>query len=426
MLLECVCVGVAVTVIVLQLVLVGVCYLMPVFSVLCCQIVVIRLCVRIVFQLLCSLLPHWDLFLFAPLLWIIFPGGSAAHSRPCATRSFHQNMHMSPSVVLIVNSRKRNPVLFDMTERSDHTMDSASAPTVQELLSLNNARMDQQEEHLLNTGRAVQALVAQVSELTLQLQQLRSPTAPPTPPSPPQLTNTEHLPEPRLPTPEPYAGEPKLCRAFLTKCSMFFSLQPRTFATESSKVALVLTLLSGRAALWGTAVWALSDEMKRVFDRAVVGREAARMLTDLRQGNRMVSDCSIEFCTLAAECRWNEQAQWDVFLHGLADRIQKEIFTLELPADLDGLIDLAHRVDARLQRLDQFCSNTQVSDFSANPVTASTNTVSPAFDQEPMQVGRARLSREERERRRAKGLCLYCGATGHFLANCLVKGTARQ
>ncbi|KAL0185787.1 hypothetical protein M9458_017457, partial [Cirrhinus mrigala] len=185
-------------------------------------------------------------------------------------------------------------------------------PTVQELLSVNNARMDQQEEHLLNTGRAVQALVAQVSELTSQLQQLRSPAAPPTPLSPPPLTNTEHLPEPRLPTPELYAGEPKLCRAFLTKCSMFFSLQPRTFATESSKVALVLTLLSGRAALWGTAVWenqhpccssflALSEEMKRVFDRAVVGREAARMLTDLRQGNRSVSDYSIEFRTLAAD-----------------------------------------------------------------------------------------------------------------------------
>ncbi|KAI2653739.1 Transposon Tf2-9 polyprotein [Labeo rohita] len=142
------------------------------------------------------------------------------------------------------------------------------------------------------------------------------------------------------------------------------------------------------------------------------------MLTDLRQGNRTVSDYSTEFRKLAAECRWNEQAQWDVFLHGLADRIQREIFTLELPADLDGLIDLALRVDARLQRRDQLCSNTLASDFSASPVTASTNTVSPAFDQEPMQVGRARLSREERERQRAKGLCLYCGAAGHFLVNC--------
>ncbi len=94
----------------------------------------------------------------------------------------------------------------------------------------------------------------------------------------------------------------------------------------------MLTLLTGRAALWGTAVWEnqdpccasfqdLSAEMRRVFDRAVAGREAARMLADLQQGQRSVSDFSIEFRTLAAESQWNEEAQWDMFLHGLADRV---------------------------------------------------------------------------------------------------------
>ncbi len=73
--------------------------------------------------------------------------------------------------------------------------------------------------------------------------------------------------------------------------------------------------------------------MRRVFDRALVGREAARMLADLRQGERSVSD---------------EKAQWDMFLHGLADRIQQEIYTVELPTGLDELVDLASRVDARL------------------------------------------------------------------------------
>ncbi len=101
---------------------------------------------------------------------------------------------------------------------------------------------------MLATGRAVQALVAQVSELTTQIQQLRMPTAPLPPPVPPALLHSTTQREPRLPAPEAYNGEPDLCRAFLEKCSMFFSLQPQTFATEESKVALVLTLLSGRAA----------------------------------------------------------------------------------------------------------------------------------------------------------------------------------
>jgi hypothetical protein len=126
----------------------------------------------------------------------------------------------------------------------------------------------------------------------------------------------------------------------------------------------MITLLAGRAALWGTTVWeqkhhccssfqSFSEELKKVFDRASSGREAARELAELRQGDRSVTDYSIEFRTLAAECKWNHDAQWDMFRHGLADRIINEIYTQELPTSLDGLIDLAIRVDARLQRRGQ-------------------------------------------------------------------------
>ncbi len=313
-------------------------------------------------------------------------------------------------------------------------MDSAETRGLQELLAGNNVRMNLQEENMLNTGRAVQALVAQVSELTTQVQLLRSPAAPPTPPSFSIPGNHSPQHEPRLPAPEMYAGDPNLCRAFLTKCSQFFSLQPLTFATEVSRVALVLTLLSGRAALWGTAVWenrhpccssfhSLSQEMRRVFDRALVGREAARMLANLRQGEQSVSDYSIQFRTLAAECEWNEKAQWDMFLHGLADRIHQEIDVVELPLGLDELVDLALRVDARLQQRDLRGRRKLTPRY---PFFDTGDTVGHSSVDEPMQVGRARLSREERDRRRTRGLCLYCGAAGHFLVKCPVKDQARQ
>ncbi len=104
----------------------------------------------------------------------------------------------------------------------------------------------------------------------------------------------------------------------------------------------MLMLLSRQASLWATAMWenqhqccssfqALAEEMKRVFDRVVTGREAARLLVDLCQGVFSVSDYSIEFCTLADKCNWNEESQWDMFLHGLADRIQKEILCWNFP-----------------------------------------------------------------------------------------------
>ncbi|XP_026099788.1 protein LDOC1-like [Carassius auratus] len=87
-------------------------------------------------------------------------------------------------------------------------------------------------------------------------------------------------PEPRLPPPAFYSGEPQLCRSFLAKCSLYISLQPSLFTTEESKIAFIITLLTGRAASWGTTVWeqslpccasfqAFSEELKKVFDCAV-------------------------------------------------------------------------------------------------------------------------------------------------------------
>ncbi len=322
-------------------------------------------------------------------------------------------------------------------------MDPASASEIREILSNSNTRMDRQEEHMMATGRAVQALVTQVSDLTTQLQHLRTESAQAqqaaalNPPVVSPDVHTIRYTEPRLPAPTVYSGEPHLCRSFLTKCSLYIALQPSLFPTEKSKVALVITLLAGRAALWGTAVWdqkhlccssfnSFTEELKKVFDWAVSGREAARVLAELRQGDRTVTDYSIEFRTLAAECSWNIEAQWDMFLHGLADRIQDEVYSLELPPSLDGLIDLAIRVDARLRRREQRTLHkpvTNTEDFCFSP---SSDAVGHLLDPEPMQMGRARLTKTEKERRRINGLCLYCGAAGHIAAQCPVKAKARQ
>ncbi|XP_064796932.1 uncharacterized protein LOC135516509 [Oncorhynchus masou masou] len=66
--------------------------------------------------------------------------------------------------------------------------------------------MDQQEENISSTGRAVQALSTQVSQLTQQLQHLRGSAAPPTPAVQPAPPEPDSQLEPRLPTPEGYSG----------------------------------------------------------------------------------------------------------------------------------------------------------------------------------------------------------------------------
>ncbi len=312
---------------------------------------------------------------------------------------------------------------------------------LRDVLSKSNTRIERQEDQMMATGRAVQALVTQVSELTTQFQQLKTETAslqhPPAPNPPASVDQIVHSTEPRLPPPAFYSGEPQLCRSFLAKCSLYISLQPSSFPTEDSKVAFIITLLSGRAASWGTTVWeqklpccasfrSFSEELKKVFDHAASGREAARLLAELRQGDRTVTDYSIEFRTLAAECGWNSEAQWDMFLYGLSESIKDEIYSLDLPTGVDKLIDLAIQVDSRLRRRGQRIRRGLLATPPVHCSSIPGETVFSLPDSEPMQMGRSRLSQQEKQRRRERGLCLYCGAAGHIALQCPVKASTRQ
>ncbi|KAJ3604142.1 hypothetical protein NHX12_028883 [Muraenolepis orangiensis] len=53
----------------------------------------------------------------------------------------------------------------------------------------------------------------------------------------------------------------------------------------------------------------------------------------------------VDFRTRARLSDWNAAAQCDVFLTGLADYVKDELVPFDLPTSLDGLIELASRVD---------------------------------------------------------------------------------
>lgn len=109
---------------------------------------------------------------------------------------------------------------------------------------------------MLNNNEALRTLAKQVSDLTSVVQLLQA-ERPPEESSIANVSAVESVPvfkKSRLPTPAFYSGEPELCRSFLAKCSLFISLQPSSFPTEVSKVAFIITLLSGKVALWETTV----------------------------------------------------------------------------------------------------------------------------------------------------------------------------
>uniref|UniRef100_A0A8C5A820 DUF4939 domain-containing protein n=1 Tax=Gadus morhua TaxID=8049 RepID=A0A8C5A820_GADMO len=144
-------------------------------------------------------------------------------------------------------------------------MESADLDQVKAVLERQGALLGRHQAQLQTVEDSLGAIATSITDLAAQLQQVQLP---------------------RLPAPALYAGEPGTCRSFLSQCSLVFQLQPATFPSDRSRVAYVITLLAGRAREWGTAVWdsnspvclsyqAFIDEMKKVFDRSVHGRENA-------------------------------------------------------------------------------------------------------------------------------------------------------
>lgn len=101
-------------------------------------------------------------------------------------------------------------------------MDAVSASALMDIFKSCNTHMKRQDKQLMATGHVVQALVAQVSELTTQLQEFKTESAnQPTAPNPLAVSSAGRQVESCLPTPAMYSGEPQLCRSFVTKCSLF-------------------------------------------------------------------------------------------------------------------------------------------------------------------------------------------------------------
>lgn len=312
----------------------------------------------------------------------------------------------------------------------------ASGESVQAALAQQGALLEQHSSMLSSASHDFQMLSGRLAEIHNRMEQVAQAIGDrgASTSSTESLSGTER--EPHANNPPTYDGDVKSCRAFLSQCSLVFALQPRRYASEALKVAYVLTLLTGRARDWGMAVWdakhpccvtfkSFRTEMIKLFDRSVQGDLAAAELTRLTQGNSSVTDFAIKFRTLAVSSEWNDSAQRAQFLRGLNEHIQDEIASHDLPGSLEGTIDLALRVEARhRQRRARRSLHHLLSDPSLHVGDdVSSPSISPG---EPMQLGRLRLTAEEKQQRLVNGLCLYCGKPGHKALNCPAKGSARR
>ena len=241
----------------------------------------------------------------------------------------------------------------------------------------------------------------------------------------------------KLSPPIRFSGDSKACRGFLSQCTIHFELLPQYFLSDRAKIAYIISLLSGEALAWAAPLWELNDPVvsslpvflklfRNIFEEPARVSSAASALLRLRQESRSVGQYSLQFRIHSAELSWNNEALVATFLHGLSDRVKDELAGRTIPTDLDGVISLCNQIDIRFQERTLEKRRQHPLALSQPEIPSLRPVEHPLPTEEPMQLGRTRLSPEERARRRTLGLCLYCGGKSHFRDTCPLRPEKRS
>uniref|UniRef100_A0A6I8RAB1 Gypsy retrotransposon integrase-like protein 1 n=1 Tax=Xenopus tropicalis TaxID=8364 RepID=A0A6I8RAB1_XENTR len=292
------------------------------------------------------------------------------------------------------------------------------------------SRMEAYESQQVRIGQVLDSILSRLP-VTPAVAEIPPAVVVPLPAMPPAR-------EPRIPPPPRYSGNPQACRGFVTQCQIQFEFQPSQFSCERAKVGYVMSRLEGKPLEWATSLWESQSPLtfdvkeflqmfRTIFDAPGRVATASSRLLQIRQGSLGASEYAIDFRTLMAETSWNEEAYKAVFYQGLSSRLKDDLVSRDLPDSLEDLIALAIKVDTRLKEHQadkerNKKSHPVLAPRFQNPMMPPSSpqfTSSPS--EEPMQLGKARLSAQEKLRRRLSGLCLYCGGQSHLAVSCPVK-----
>ncbi|OMH85718.1 Retrotransposon-derived protein PEG10 [Zancudomyces culisetae] len=221
-----------------------------------------------------------------------------------------------------------------------------------------------------------------------------------------------------------------------------FGIQARgdLFKTEKNKIVLIGAHLTGPTAIWFNSLIEekstdlanyaqflelfkknFSDPSQEIRDRGEIRR--------CKHGPRSVANYAAEFRTSARISGFDQAALIDQFLRGLNDNVMNFLMMNDMPTKLEDTIALAVKVDNRLsnRRMLRSAPGYYNSSFQ-RPITKAIPVQSTMHDDlppgEPMEIDalvtkqRPHLSQEEKDRRRALGLIMYCGNQGHIAIRC--------
>ncbi|KAI2645258.1 Retrotransposon-derived protein PEG10 [Labeo rohita] len=158
--------------------------------------------------------------------------------------------------------------------------------------------------------------------------------------SPPSITASTQIARPQC-----YSGEPEGCSSFLLQCSLYIEANSRSFPNEIAKIALVISLLTGRALQWAEALW---NTKSTVFGVALTPLSVHDKLLKLKQASNNIHDYTLRFRALAANSGWNEVALLAAYCKGLKPAIRKQMAIYEDTVSLQNFIKKAFHISQYL------------------------------------------------------------------------------
>ena len=176
---------------------------------------------------------------------------------------------------------------------------------------------------------------------------------------------------------------------------------------------------------------AFIEEFKACFGDTDSVRTTINKIRRLRQWDRPASAYAADFRLLASDIPWDEQALMEQFWYGLRNDVKDFLLTFpEDPKSLTEAISRAVRCDNRLferhserqQLMVRSRLEPTYASLATRPLSRQSSNITPTDVPTPMEIEatgrRGPLSDEEKQRRRANRLCLYCGGLGHIAINC--------
>lgn len=283
--------------------------------------------------------------------------------------------------------------------------------------------------------------------------------------------------------------DPFKLNEFIFQCRIYFDANPHHFPTDHTKVSFALSYLTGNAqtwfqtlledaADWNAILWyndwdLFVEELTSNFGAVDPLAEAAEEIEHLRMAaTDHVNKYNVAFARLAGRLHWPDSVLVYRYYRGLPERIQDALSSLPTgkPATMREMREQVMRIDNRyweqrernraaksnpskdtLQQQQKgkgkapnpgnsANSNTQSNSNSTpnsnaksgktpNPSSTSQSTSSSSTSSNPLAnvLGKnGKLTPAERQRRKDKNLCMFCGGSGHVADSCPKKTTPKS